>query len=248
MKIQVASDLHLEMHADRGRQFLEQFDCKEADVLVLAGDITSARFSDALDLVFGILCPKAREIIYIPGNHEYYMTTFSKADWAILEAVKRRKNVHLLRNSSVEIGGKTFYGGTGWFPKRQDGRSMNLRYRMNDFRLITGLEPKIYELRADFESNLEVLKKAGKTPDVIVSHYLPTYGCVHKDYEGDPLNAYFVSDLDVKNSGAKLWICGHTHKQFDIHDGPTRIVCNPFGYPNEPDSQSAFKGDFIVEV
>lgn len=248
MKIQIASDLHLEMHADRGKQFLENLAQQEADVLVLAGDITSARFSDSLDLTFGILCPKVRDIIYVPGNHEYYMTTFSKADWAIIEAVKRRKNVHLLRNSSVEIGGKLFYGGTGWFPQKKDGRTMNARHFMNDFRLITGLEPKIYELNTEFKENLNKVKAQGRLPDVIVSHHMPIEKCIHNDYAGSPLNAFFLADVDVKSSGAKLWICGHTHKRFDMMEGTTRIVCNPFGYPNETASQEEFERDLIVEI
>ena len=43
MKLQIMSDLHLEMHADRGAEFIRELDPTGVDVLVLAGDITMAR-------------------------------------------------------------------------------------------------------------------------------------------------------------------------------------------------------------
>jgi predicted phosphodiesterase len=49
MRIQLASDLHLEMHRDRGASFITSFGSPRADVLVLAGDITSAKTHDQLE-------------------------------------------------------------------------------------------------------------------------------------------------------------------------------------------------------
>jgi len=43
MKLQIMSDLHLEMHADRGVEFIRHLDPTGVEVLVLAGDITMAR-------------------------------------------------------------------------------------------------------------------------------------------------------------------------------------------------------------
>mgnify|MGYP006329361721 CR=1 FL=1 len=51
-------------------------------------------------------------------------------------------------------------------------------------------------------------------------------------FAGSPLNACFVSDLEalVANSGAALWIHGHTHDSFDYRLGGTRVLANPRGY------------------
>src|SRR5579862_7134366 len=75
MKLQIMSDLHLEMHADQGAALLASLDPTDVDVLVLAGDITSARDYPALRNVFEPLAGKYRHVLYVPGNHEYYKTS-----------------------------------------------------------------------------------------------------------------------------------------------------------------------------
>ena len=50
----------------------------------------------------------------------------------------------------------------------------------------------------------------------------------------------------IKNSEIDIWIHGHIHTSSDYQIGKTRIICNPKGYPDEPDS--GFEHDFIIEV
>ena len=52
MKLQIMSDLHLEMHADGGAELIRELDPTGVDVLVLAGDITTARYYENLESVF----------------------------------------------------------------------------------------------------------------------------------------------------------------------------------------------------
>ena len=77
MRIQVASDLHLERYPD----FTPQA-APEADVLVLAGDIGSYQAGSLLaargatDFALSRFSPKApgspwRRVLFVPGNHEY---------------------------------------------------------------------------------------------------------------------------------------------------------------------------------
>jgi hypothetical protein len=79
MKLQIMSDLHLEMHADRGAEFIRELDPTGVDVLVLAGDITMARDYEDLESVFEPLARKYRKILYVPGNHESQNVAFEKA-------------------------------------------------------------------------------------------------------------------------------------------------------------------------
>lgn len=44
MKLQTMSDLHLEMHAEGGAELIRELDPTGVDLLVLAGDITTARY------------------------------------------------------------------------------------------------------------------------------------------------------------------------------------------------------------
>jgi Icc-related predicted phosphoesterase len=62
------------------------------------------------------------------------------------------------------------------------------------------------------------------------------------------LSAAYASDLDqfVENSQVALWIHGHIHEQQDYTIGATQVVCNPRGYPDEPNGD--FIPDFVVEI
>ena len=71
MKIQIASDLHLE-HLEWRFQNYRGVEPTDADVLVLAGDIANG--ARALELFQDWPCP----VIYVPGNHEYYGSSLVK--------------------------------------------------------------------------------------------------------------------------------------------------------------------------
>jgi hypothetical protein len=68
--------------------------------------------------------------------------------------------------------------------------------------------------------------------DVIITHFLPSWRSVHPKWAAAATNCFFVSDqepLMVERKPA-LWLHGHTHDSADYQVGPTRVVCNPFGY------------------
>ena len=65
MRIQFASDLHLEFFESRFPEF-RGVEPTDSDVLVLAGDI--AKGSGVFDLFGNWHCP----VVYVPGNHEFY--------------------------------------------------------------------------------------------------------------------------------------------------------------------------------
>lgn len=90
--------------------------------------------------------------------------------------------------------------------------------------------------------------KDRKKKSVIVTHHAPSGRSLPDRYQDDILSASYVSHLDdfVKESSAALWIHGHIHTQQDYVIGNTRIVCNPRGYPNEPNDR--FVPDFVIEV
>src|SRR5450631_1446927 len=52
MRLHIMSDLHLEMHAEGGTELIRGLDPTGVDVLVLAGDITMARYYENLESVF----------------------------------------------------------------------------------------------------------------------------------------------------------------------------------------------------
>lgn len=82
---------------------------------------------------------------------------------------------------------------------------------------------------------------------VVVTHTGPSFKSVGTRYKKDVLSAAFASHLDelVEQSGAALWVHGHTHEPCDYMIGKTRVLANPHGYPFEG---GEFQPDLIVEV
>ncbi|MCY4477376.1 MAG: hypothetical protein OXC70_05250 [Gammaproteobacteria bacterium] len=68
MKIQIASDLHLEMCRHHEPEIYDFYPVQDRDVLVLASDIgTHMRAWSFFEQEL-----RRSPVIYVPGNHEYY--------------------------------------------------------------------------------------------------------------------------------------------------------------------------------
>ena len=67
MKIQIASDLHLEMSRHHEPEIHDFFPVEDRDVLVLAGDIGT--YMNAWSFIEQEL--RRSPVVYVPGNHEY---------------------------------------------------------------------------------------------------------------------------------------------------------------------------------
>ena len=152
MKLQIMSDLHFEMHADGGAQFIRQLDPTGVDLLVLAGDITMAQQYGELESVFKPLASKYRRILYVPGNHEYYKSSPKQVAENLAMLARNVPGVVIPWNEAVVIGGRRFFAGTMWFRPDPMGE-LNKRF-MNDFSMIEGFEPWVYDQNVAFEKAL----------------------------------------------------------------------------------------------
>ena len=114
MKIQLLSDLHLEVHP----HWLPT-PAPGADVLVLAGDIGSYQASSQLqDTDFGLarfspLHGWPTPVLFVPGNHEYDTQDFDAAHARLRETAERLGMVWLERETLV-LDGVRFVGTTLW--------------------------------------------------------------------------------------------------------------------------------------
>jgi predicted phosphodiesterase len=245
MKLQIMSDLHFEMHADGGAELIRELDPTGVDVLVLAGDITTARYYEALESVFKPLAKKYRHILYVPGNHEYYKSSPKEVARNLAKLTKALPQVVIPENDTVVIAGQRFIAGSMWF-RRDPTAEPNKRF-MHDFSLIQDFEPWVYEQNAAF---LTVLAAHLTADDVVVTHHLPAFESVPARFARSAMNAFFVCDVatHVRTRRPRLWIHGHSHDRCDYLLGKTRVVANPLGYPNEVRSLEAFEPSFQVEV
>jgi predicted phosphodiesterase len=241
MKIQLASDLH---HEFLQREFPGEClisPAHGADLLVLAGDIGNG--SQAIDLFQDWPVP----VLLLAGNHEFYGYSIEQMRVKLRKAASGT-SITFLDNDSADFGGVRFLGTTLWTDYRlglnRTQRELMERAELsiNDHRRITSKESPSKEGRftaanalAEHERSRAWLDREldrpydGKT--VVVTHHGPHPLSVHPRYEGDPINAAFVSDLSELLPKADLWLHGHVHDSFDYKVGDCRVVANPLGYP-----------------
>lgn len=236
MKIQIASDLHLEHLARRHPGHMTVVNT-DADVLVLAGDI------HADTKVYEAFSAWPVPIIYVHGNHELYDNDLRQVQRGLRQLAAPYSHIHFLENNELILGGVRFLGACLWTDYALYGNvraAMAVARRdLNDHHLIrhdaVGERFAPEDALAVHEASRAWLQTKltepfnGKT--VVVTHHGSHPESVHPKYAGDPLNAAFASDLAPLVELADLWIHGHTHTSFDYRVGKCRVICNPCGYP-----------------
>ena len=281
MKIQIASDLHLEMYAAQGRRWVYRsatdargrprtpeggpvYPPVEAfapvpgrDLLILAGDIGTGDL--AIDFVEREL--KTSPVLYVPGNHEYYVRVTRRGwlddEWQAFAAT--RPSLHFLTGEPVEIGGIRFWGGP-WFSDlwgvtahERDGAWYHRDVASSILDYWAGWNSGEWTVARHIEEHhaqTALLREHAGAVDVVVTHWPPTKEAIHPKFDGDSLNPYFINDQEdlVREIGAKLWISGHTHEAYDYQIGATRCIGNPTGYSGEVRESRLFRPDKVVEV
>ena len=233
MKIQIASDLHLDLLQKRFPGFRTIEPVAGADVLVIAGDIHHG--TGALETFSDWPVP----VIYVHGNHEAYGSSVEETIGSLRAAAGG--NVRFLENDEWIFKGVRFLGCCLWtdyqlFTDRQQAAMRECEDRLLDHRAIragTGMFSAADALRLHHASRAWLTAKLDEAfdgPTVVVTHHGPHPGSIHPRYDGQLLNAGFISDLTPLLGKAALWIHGHVHDSFDYTVADTRIVANPRGY------------------
>lgn len=231
LRLQVVSDIHTEFHADAGREYVTTLPNVGADALVVAGDFgTHKTFSDAMH----ILCERFERIFFVAGNHEYYGSSFTRTTDIITEFACKHVNFSWLNNTVEFIKGTKLVGTTLWYPASTS--TMTLKHTINDFKMIEDADQTFVQA----SEAAAFLSSSVDDETVVVTHHLPSYESVSHRYRAMQCNCYFVHDMSslIKVMQPKVWIHGHTHdsKDYILTDSVTRVVCNPFGYPNFPNT------------
>jgi hypothetical protein len=234
MKIKLLSDLHHEFQPSGIEQ--DYFEYTGEDVLVLAGDIASGS-TNTIDVIKQFKKSGYQNIVYVPGNHEYYGTDTRDFDSKMLVKCSRLDGVHFLNPSHVKIGDTIFVGGALWTDFRGNSSAKDsAQCFIADFRLIKHFSPEHAVLL--FEKHLAYIKSICRQfpgeKKVIVTHFLPTLECIHPRWQKETslLNYYFANNLGewVETLENTTWLFGHTHDSIDVTVGSTRLIANPYGY------------------
>jgi predicted phosphodiesterase len=254
MKIQYASDLHLEFYDNS--VFLARGPFKVAgDVLVLAGDTLLLKdFDDYKKHRFFDWCAaNYKETFLVPGNHEYYRDNVSKYpdSWE----KKLRDNVTMYENRSVVVDDTEFILSTLWSHIPMSNW-LKLKKGMSDFSLIkAGLLPlTATTYNALHERDLSFIKKAvsesKSAHKVVVTHHVPSRLLVAPEFRGSDLECGFTVDLTdyIASSNIDVWVYGHSHRSIEKLIGHTRIVSNQIGYVAYGEYGKNFSGDRFVDL
>ena len=254
MKVQYASDLHLEFYDNS--VFLARGPFKAVgDVLVLAGDTLPLAEFDAYKMhrFFDWCADHFRETFLVPGNHEYYRDDIDAYpdSWE----KELRPNVRMCENRVMRVDDTDFILSTLWSHIPYNAW-LKLKKGMSDFTLIRYgnhiLSAGPYN--ALHERDLAFIKKAvsesGAAHKVVVTHHVPSRLLVAPEFVGTSLESGFTVDLTdyIGTSGVDLWVYGHSHRNIDRQIGGTLAVSNQIGYVVYGEYKNSFSGDRAVDL
>jgi len=235
MKIQYASDLHLEFRENK--EFLKANPLQPiGDVLVLAGDIVPFGVMDKHKDFFRSVSDNFAATYWIPGNHEYYGFDLATKCGVLNEKI--RSNVFLVNNTSVVHDDVKLIFSTLW-TKISPAYEWQIERNMSDFHVIKNGKfrfsaQRYNELHADSIAFLEKeLTAETNLKKVVVTHHVPTLMNYPEQYKGSILNEAFAVELFdlIDATGSDCWIYGHSHgNRPDFVIGKTQLLTNQLGY------------------
>lgn len=239
-KYQLASDLHIEyLESPRASDFIK----KTANTLVLAGDIGSLYKIEQLETFLKELSD-FEKILYIPGNHEFYMIKgitpkpFNSLLRDLFDLETRIPNLIVLNCSSIVIDDIEFLGCTLW---SNLGDNFFPKYRVR----IYGFNNLVYQQQ--YEKNLQWLKKNLTNTSiknrVVVTHYPPIDITTRSKF------AYLYSnslEYLLKPKNMVVWNFGHLHVNHMLSKNKVLLITNQKG--RVKDNVKDYRRDFTVTV
>ncbi len=253
MKIQYASDLHLEFAENAS--YLKHHPLEvTGDILVLAGDIGYLGDDNYGKHPFWSWASENyRQVIVCMGNHEFY----KYYDIASLEdgyCLEIRPNVHSYYNSIVHIEDTDIVISTLWgcIPLEEAYYTENV---ISDFRriLYKGELLTSAEFNNECRKCVDFIRKSVADSKarhkIVVTHHVPSFRMLHPKFAGSKANGAFTVELEdyIKDSGIEYWIYGHSHYNIDVQIGGTQCVCNQLGYVFHNEHQT-FKPGKCIEL
>lgn len=253
MKIQYASDLHLEFNDNY--HILKNLPMKVCgDILVLAGDI--AYFGDDLYGAYPFwdwASENYQQVLVALGNHEFYNYYDLSTMHDGLEG-EIRHNVHYYYNKVIHIEDTDFIISTLWSHIVKENAYITERGVSDFHRILYGEDFLTFtNFNKENERCVEFIKNnvsdSKAKHKIVVTHHVPSYQLMSPEFSGSKINGAFTVELAdyIEKSGIDYWIYGHSHRNIDKTIGKTHCVCNQFGYAFH-NEDSTFDRSKVIEI
>lgn len=267
MKINLVSDLHLDINRATILDYGFIQNLSDIDVLLIAGDTSGSFYNekDNLELLEDYILQHGlkTKVLVIGGNHSFY--DYNE------EHISKTKGIKLLRekfkefpimyleNDFVEINGIVFFGAifyTDLNLKNDIQMAMYFSRYLNDFYYVRKeqnsqdvvIQPLDYIKwnKESFECLQSIVKNDFTKNIVVFTHHAPSGKSISQEYVNEDTNPLYASDFSefiLDNPKIKYWCHGHIHSKSNYQIGNTKILCNPYGYNR--DSTIYYKGEIF---
>lgn len=264
MRLQIASDLHLESRPKM--TFKEILEPRVAPALALLGDV--APLADPNLRAFMEWCSENWEtVIWIPGQAELLGPGSGNEGRSVPDLVtpvaKMRRlvepfwNITILDHEGmVSEDGIFIFGLPFWKFPRDEGHVWHPQF----FRYVEA-EPSPMNpeaLRAIYNRDLAWIRsktRAQKEPVLILSHYGPTTWLQEESFVGEPDKSVVFPDIEeILRAPVVAWLCGHVHQSVQYTKewrdatgakGSVLIATNPKGLPMQ---NLEYRPDAVVRL
>ncbi len=253
MKIQYASDLHLEFLTNSA--FMKNYPLEVVgDILLLCGDINYLREDGNYEHPFwDWASANYKQVIVVIGNHELY-NSFDISHLKEGTKIPIRENVAYYYNTVISIEDIDIIASTLW-SEISPREAQIIQKRVSDFRRILDIKIPLCVERFNSEHHkcIAFIKKAvseSKAKKIIVAtHHLPTTAVAAPEFQSSSMNSAFVSEQRefIESSKIDYWIYGHSHRNIEAKLGHTTLLTNQLGYVAHED-YSSFKRNKHIEI
>lgn len=236
MKIQYASDLHLEFDTNE-RFVLDNPLTPIGDILVLAGDIGYLNhYSYTAHPFWDWVSENYKEVIVVVGNHELYQY-YDLSSLPSGEVCQIRENVRCYYNTVVNYENTDIIISTLWATILPHNGIITER-SVADFRRIKYGKHRLTWERFNQEHKqcVNFIKKSvaesAAENIVVATHHVPSFLVESPDFKGSHINGAFTTELSeyIESSRIDYWIYGHSHRNIDTIIGNTKCISNQLGY------------------
>ncbi len=240
---QVLSDIHLER---RGITDWKSLVIPVSDNLILAGDICSLYLFDELKTFIKYVCTLFKRVMYVPGNHEFYLPKSKKGHSLLSKEELDKKlesleklfvNLTVLNRKKVVVDGVCIIGCTLWSEIKDTEHTQQRLNRIPMANMSYTYYTEMFQKDLEFLKEVllkETLPSVVKEKRIIVTHHCPTFKALPESFVVDELTSFYVSDVEylLSKENTDVWIFGHTHLNVNTELNGVNVITNQFRKSN----------------